>query len=260
MLGKGGPLILTRRSALLLAGAGITAWVRLDAAVVEFWEKKPPSEWTSEEIDRLITKSPWAKEVAAEYAPEANGSGSGPLGGGAPGSGRPRVGIGGIPGLGGRGGRGNRGGERQGGASSYKGTVRWESAKPILEAMKAPLPEQFANHYAIGVNGIPVLGGSREASQGDRDETDSRRPSQDDQFDNLKQFTTLQPKGKELAQAGVVHRQVSSGSSFLFGFSRELLPLSTGDSEVVFSTRLGQLTVKAKFSLKEMLYHSELAL
>ena len=259
MLGNSGPLLFTRRSALLLAGAGITASVRLDAAAAEFWEKKPPSEWTSEEIDRLITKSPWAKEVTADYAPE-NGSGSGPLGGSAPGSGRPRVGIGGIPGLGGRGGRGNRGGERQGGASSYKGTVRWESAKPILEAMKAPLPEQFANHYVISVNGIPLLGGNHQTSQGDADETDSRRPSQDDPFDNLKQFTTLQPKGKELVQAGVVHRQVSSGSSFLFGFSSELLPLSTDDSEVVFSTRLGQLTVKARFSFKEMLYHRELAL
>jgi len=137
--------------------------------------------------------------------------------------------------------------------------VRWESAKPILEAMKAPLPEQFANHYVISVNGIPLLGG-RQTSQGDGDATESRRPSEDDSNDNLKQFSTLQPKGKELIQAGVVHRQVSSGSSFLFGFSSELLPLSTDDSEVVFSTRLGQLTVKARFVFKEMMYHRELAL
>jgi hypothetical protein len=240
----------------MLAGAGIAGWVRLDGAVVEFWEKKPPSEWTPEEIDRLITKSPWAKEVTAEYAPE-NGSGAGPLAGGAPGSGRSRVGIGGIPGMGGRG-KGNRGGGQQGSASSYKGTVRWESAKPILEAMKAPLPEQFAGHYVISVNGIPMLGG-HQAAQG-TDEAETRRPSQDDVYDNLKQLTSLQPKGKELLQAGVVHRQVSSGSSFLFGFSSELLPLSMDDSEVLFSTRLGQLTVKARFVFKEMQYHRELAL
>jgi len=248
MLGNGGPLIITRRNALL-GGAGIAAWIRLDAAaVVEFWEKKPPAEWTAEEIDRLITKSPWAKEVTADYAPE--GGGSGPLGGG---KGRPQVSL---PGMGGR--RGNRGGGRQGGASSYKGTVRWESAKPILEAMKAPLPEQFANHYVIGVHGVPMLGG-RSTAQGDGDESDTRRPSQDDAYDNLKQFTTLQPKGKELAQAGVVHREVSSGSSFLFGFSKEFVELSAGDKEIVFATRLGQLTVKAKFEAKEMLYHGELA-
>jgi hypothetical protein len=259
MFGKGGPFPITRRSALLLAGAGLTGWVRLDAAAAEFWEKKPPSEWTSEEIDRLISKSPWAKEVTAEYAPES-GSGSAPSSGGASGNGRPRVGIGGIPGLGGRGGRGNRGGERQGGASSYKGTVRWESAKPILEAMKAPLPEQFVNHYVISVNGIPLLGGGHPTSQGDGDGTVTRRPSEDDPYDNLKQFTTLQPKGRDLVQAGVVHRQVSTGTNFLFGFSSELLPLSADDGEAVFSTRLGQLTVKARFSFKEMLYHRELAL
>jgi hypothetical protein len=250
MLGRGDSHILTRRNVLALAGAGITGWT-LNAATADFWDKKPPAEWTSEEIDRLITKSPWAKEVTADYVPRE--SGGGPAGGQPRSS--PRVGMG-IPGIGGRSAGGGRGGGRTrgGGASSYKGTVRWESAKPILEAMKAPLPEQFANHYVISVNGLPLLG-SREA-----EDSDSPRRSQDEAFDNLKQFTTLQPKGRDLVQAGLVHRQVSSGSSFLFGFSSELLPLSTDDSEVVFSTRLGQLTARAKFSLKEMLYHRELAL
>lgn len=221
--------MVTRRRALLFAGAGMVAW---SASGGEFWEKKPPAEWTSEEIDRLIEKSPWAKEVAADYAPE---SGAGSRGGSS------HIGLG-IPGIGGRGGRNRTGGQR-GGASSYKGTVRWESAKPILEAMKAPLPDQFAGHYVISVNGFPLLG----------------REQEDDQWENLKQLTSLQPKGKELAQAGVVHRQVSAGSSFLFGFSREFLGLGVEDKDVVFSSRFGQLTVKAKFELKEMLYHGELA-
>ena len=54
MLGDGRVLMVTRRRALLFAGAGLAAWSRLDASGVEFWEKKPPAEWTSEEIDRLI--------------------------------------------------------------------------------------------------------------------------------------------------------------------------------------------------------------
>jgi len=242
------PIAVTRRSALLLAGAGFAAWARLDAAAgPEFWDKKPPSEWTTEEIDRLITRSPWAKEVIAEYLPQQAG------GAGQSGSG---VGIG-LPGMGRRR-TGNRGGAGRGTASSYKGTVRWESARPILDAMKVPLPEQFANHYVISVNEIPLLSG-RQNSTG-AEEPPARQPSQDDPYDNLKQFTTIQPKGKQLAQAGVVHRQTGTGTSFLFGFSSELVPLSMDDGEATFSTRLGQLTVKAKFTFKEMLYRGALAL
>ncbi|HLK64804.1 MAG TPA: hypothetical protein VKU19_15270 [Bryobacteraceae bacterium] len=234
-------LFLTRRSVLLLAGAGVA----FGATGPEFWDKKPPSEWTTEEIDRLITKSPWAKEVNAEYIPHEGGA-------------LPGGGAIGMGGLGGRR-RGNRsGGTGRGATSSYKGTVRWESAKPILEAMKAPLPEQFANHYVISVNGIPLL--SSHSQSTNDGEAPTRRPTQDDPDDNLKQFTTIQPKGKDLAQAGVVHRQVGTGSSFLFGFSSELVPLSKDDSEVLFSTQLGQLTVKTKFSFKEMLYRGALAL
>src|SRR3954447_5632384 len=50
--------LLTRRGLLLLTGAGL-AGLRLHAASADFWNKKPPSQWTSQEVDLLITKSPW---------------------------------------------------------------------------------------------------------------------------------------------------------------------------------------------------------
>ncbi|MCX6627703.1 MAG: hypothetical protein NTW28_08755, partial [Candidatus Solibacter sp.] len=59
--------------------------------------------------------------------------------------------------------------------------------------------------------------------------------------------------------AGVVARQIGTGSSLLFGFSRELLPLDTHDAEILFTTQLGRLLVKARFLPKEMLYHGEVA-
>ena len=156
--------------------------------------------------------------------------------------------------------RGQQGG--RGNASSYKGIVRWESAKPILEATKSTLPETFANHYVIAVSGIPLLTPrSRRTPTEDDDDRSSTRQSSDspDNFDELKQFTTLQPKGKDLAQAGVVQRQVSNGSILLFGFSKESLSLTPADKEVDFSTRLGSLIVKAKFNMKEMDYRGQLA-
>ena len=265
-----GPFLLTRRSALLLVGSGFAACREVFASGGNFWDKKDPGDWSSEEIARLLSKSPWAKEVNAQYAPGEGGYGS-PNGGGYPGGqgggmGGPRIGMG-IPGMGGpRGGMG--GGRRNGGgggtrtATSYeKGTVIWESAKPVRAAIKTPLPDAFANHYVISVSGIP-LRGDRRRSQTSSDDSDSSRTSSssaDDALDNLKQLTTLTPKGKELAEAGVVARQTNTYSSILFGFSKEFLELTKQDHEVLFETRLGNLVVKAKFDPKEMLYRKELS-
>jgi hypothetical protein len=277
--------LISRRRMFLLAGAGVAAWLPLDAATGDFWNKKAPADWTSEEIDRLITKSPWAKQIKAQYAsgagnsgddsgyPGRTGTGGGYPGGGAGGggypggTGRPRgggIGVG-IPGIGGiglpggrGGGRGNGGGSSRGGAvSPYQGTVRWDSARPILDALKSPLPEAFEGRYVISVSGIPLMG-ARSMSAGEDDDTTSRRQEQDD-LDRLKGLTSLQPKGKDIVQAGVVARQIGTGTSFLFGFSREMLPLDTRDTEILFTTQLGRLVVKAHFLPKEMLYHGQLA-
>ena len=66
-------------------------------------------------------------------------------------------------------------------------------------------------------------------------------------------------KGRELVQAGVVQRQIGTGNTILFGFSKEMLLIEKRDSEALFSSRMERLIVKARFSPKEMLYHGELA-
>jgi hypothetical protein len=263
--------LLSRRRMFLLAGAGVAAWLPLHAATGDFWNKKAPGDWTTDEIDRLITKSPWAKTVKAQYAP---GGGNYDDGGGYPGGtgngggypgggGRPRGGIGipgiggiGIPGMGGGMGRGR--GNGGGSASPYEGTVRWESARPILDAMKSPLPEAFEGHYVISVSGIPLMAGRSMGGGEDDDSSTARRQDQDD-LDRLKGLSGLRPKGRDVVQAGVVTRQIGTGSSFLFGFSRELLPLEPRDADILFTTQLGRLLVKTSFLPKEMLYHGELA-
>jgi hypothetical protein len=101
--------------------------------------------------------------------------------------------------------------------------------------------------------------GGRSVSAGeDDDSTVARRQEQDD-LDRLKGLSSLQPKGKDVVQAGVVARQIGTGSSFLFGFSREMLQLDSRDTEILFTTQLGRLVVKAHFLPKEMRYHGELA-
>ena len=90
------------------------------------------------------------------------------------------------------------------------------------------------------------------------DSTASQRHEKDD-IDRLKELSSLEARGRDPVQAGLVTRQVATGSSFLFGFSRELLPLETRDTDFLFTTTLGRLVIKAHFVPKEMLYHGELA-
>ena len=279
----------SRRSFLFLAGGALVA-SRLDASSGDFWDKKPPTDWTAEEIDRLVTKSPWAKAVSALYTPGPGDMGphSGGGGGGYPGGGGgypgggggypgggggypgggggypgggggypgggggigyPGGGIG-IPGIGGIGRRRGSEGPRTGRGSSYTGTVRWESAQPILDATKSTLPGVFAEHYVIAVAGIPWMHEERNGQGG--------KP-EDENFDDLKQFTLLQAKGRDSAQPGIVQRQIGSSSVMLFGFAKDFLQLSARDTRVDFTSRMGRLEVKATFNPKEMLYHGQLA-
>lgn len=282
MTHQGDSFVPTRRVVLTLAaGACVAGWRRLLAFSSDFWNRKEPAEWSAEEIEQLTTKSPWSKEVSAQFmspeadetgsmggSPRGGGGGAWPEGGGmggprTGGMGGPRIGGMGGPGMGGPGmggpdmggGRGRRGGPLQ----SFKGTVRWESAKPVLEAIKSPLPDAFANHYAISVSGFSMMSGPRRRSQDD-DSSGNAPEATENMADNLKAVTLLKPKDREGAQPGIVRQQPSSGGgTFLFGFSKETLALKPGDKEVVFSTRMGRLVVKTKFNLKDMMYHGELA-
>src|ERR1022692_1445432 len=192
---------LTRRGLLMLtAGAGAQSRLRLYAASSDFWNKKEPAEWSSEEIDRLVTKSPWARQVNASSAAmsrqsggsgggSGNGGGMGDPGIGGGGGGYPGGGGMGYPGGGMGGGRGGGGGGRRGNGGgamprsftatvrwesakpvqeavpvSYTATVRWESAKPVQEALKTPLPEGLAGAYVISVSGVPVVEPGRQHS------------------------------------------------------------------------------------------------
>lgn len=235
---------ITRRGVLMIAtGAGVAGclaeWSPLQAFSSDFWNKKDPSEWTSEEVNQLTSKSPWAKEVGASATP-----------GGSPGGG-----------MGGGGGGGMGGGRRSSGmgtpSQNYRGTIRWESAKPIMDALKAPLAEALKDHYVISVTGFPLNNyGGRS-----RSESDDSNASIHDVLDHLKGVTFLQPKDKRDVQPGIVQQPASGsyGTTVLFGFSKEVLALKPEDKEVTFITAFGRLDLKAKFNLKDMQYHGELA-
>src|SRR5216683_3219432 len=151
--------MLTRRHAIRVAlgiPAGLSAVPAWAFGGKEFWETKLSSEWSSEEVDRMLTKSPWAKEAVVSYNSgpggfgggdstggprrgNGGGIGDGGIGGGGIGGGIP--GVGGIGGprrggvdQGGRGGGWPRGDDPRGSSrQQFHGTVRWESARPVQE-------------------------------------------------------------------------------------------------------------------------------
>ena len=268
------PWSLSRRGILTLAGACLLPWESLYAS--EFWDKKDPSQWSGEEIDQLTTKSPWAKSVTAQYAPgENSGQRGGNSGGGYPrspggwGGGGGGIGIG-MPRRGGMGRPG--GGYPSSQSSNYKGTVRWESAQPVLDALKTPLPDAFAGLYVIGTRDIPFLDNNRQRSSQTSDDNDQDRPklSTPDSDNNdsaaakrtierIKYATTLQVKGKDSVTPKIVQQMTPGGSYFLFGFPKDPFDFGKKDHEVDFSTQLGRLIVKAKFDPSEMLYHGKIA-
>ena len=99
----------TRRTAILISLGAAAAPVYSK----DFWVEKAPDQWSEKDIDKLLNRSPWSKEVNAELNMGMGGGGRG-SGSGLPGmSADSAAGMGGgeMPGPGGGG--GGRGGRRE---------------------------------------------------------------------------------------------------------------------------------------------------
>jgi hypothetical protein len=235
---------LSRRGLFLLAGASFASWSRLSGfAGKEFWDTKDPAEWNSDDIAKILSKSPWAKATTAESVKSQKNPNSMPGGAasdpnaGMPRSSRNNGGMGRMPGS---------GSNRQPSSktvTTYKGTVVWESAAPVRDALKSKLPDGFDGQYVLGVTGVPLT------------KSDSKNA-----LDRVRQATTLQAKGKPPLEAQGVQEDTTNGTIYLFGFSREALAITKDDKDLVFTTHMGKLAFTAKFNPKDMLYHGELAL
>jgi hypothetical protein len=203
----------------LASGVALTHASRIFAA--EFWNAKDPSTWTGEEIGILTQKSPWAKTAVANYKGAEDPTGNAPEGG--------------------RAGRG---------AAAPIIIVRWESAQPILDALRAPLAAEFAGHYVLSVTNFPVAI-VRPSGRG-------VQTTPEDILERLQNGATLEAKGKEPVEAGIARR--SRIGSFIFGFSKDSLHLDPTDRDIIFKLEAAQTSIKCKFDAKEMTYRGKLSL
>lgn len=248
--------MMTRRI-LILLGASLGPCIAASAG--EFWNDKQPSDWSEEETQRLLTKSPWAVEAVTEInfgsmrgQEEGGGRAPGGPGMGGPGMGGPRgPGGPGGPGMGGPG-MGGPGGE----PPQIKAVVRWESAQPIRDAAKHQLPQEAAGAYVISVWGLPKMDAGRRAPGGESSSGDDRMAQM---HERLKQSTSLRRKGKDPVVPAQVQFSDTDGTvAFYFPIGSD--PISAEDKEVVFQTKLGPMELKAKFTPKKMNYRGKLAL
>jgi hypothetical protein len=265
---------------LRLGAAGAACALVLFAA--DFWKTKDSSQWTSEEVNKLLSDSPWAKGKTVQPEQSQRRSGMGRRGGG---FGFPGGGLGGGGGY-----PGGGGGGYPGGGSSYPGgsngdgsqagpmnlTIRWDSAVPVQQALMrqgtGPADELKAataateKYYVISVLGLRLPQARNRSTYPDDQNSDNNDNSQRQNQNNdalrsqLLEAAQLAPKGKSSIYPQDVQIDGPDGIDgvrFLFPRSN---PINAADKEVDFILNIRRIKVDEKFKLSDMEYESKLAL
>jgi hypothetical protein len=225
--------VLSRRQTI----AGLGASLVPSAFAAPPWQTKPVEQWSGKELQRVVNDSPWTARVSVPL----NGPDT-------PMVGRP----GSTPGL--PYGRSSGAGMGMPSEGVIPYLIRWESAKPVREALKRlklGYPEvderQEGRLYAI-----TILPGETPLSTGH----------------------TIQPEG-EAQKMMLIRTQLSrrgqpgihpfsvkghyDGPALFTYFFQPAIRFSPGDGVVEFST-IAPRPLSCKFKLAEMIYEGQLAL
>jgi hypothetical protein len=252
-------MMLTRRHLLQFAAIAPPLLNKAFASSHDdFWNSKDPAQWTDKEVTQILTHSPWAKQASVE-SPGNQGRMGFPGGGG---MGRAGAGVGGIGGGGMGGGRGTGGGGmgQDSGGGGWGGSgmqnvhalVRWESALPVTAAEKKAAPAEAAQSYIVSVSGLPSRQNNANGEDSDRAERMSGI---------VKEYTSLDRKGKDsISPDRVDFTEDVDGGTWRITFPRAGNPITLEDKDVTFITKIGRVSLKAKFSLKEMMFKDQLSL
>ena len=232
---------------VVVSAVGIVA-----LAAKKFWEQKEFPDWSKKEIQQMITKSPWAREVTLRPSIGNLGGASSTEGGGS---------LGGV----------------QAGPASFTVMVRWYSALPVKHALAAhrhgadaQADEELGRertHYEIGVSGETW---ALLSDSGSSESTTAADPWQA-MIDRLKSESFLKSSGREPIQAVELEmrnapdwdatdgQEMGARAEFLMRFPRTPA-LTLEDKQVEFVTIVGGEKVKRKFKLKDMVYKGNLEL
>jgi hypothetical protein len=230
-------------------------------AAADFWSK-PSAEWSDKDLQKMMNNSPWARPESLTLSGPTPPS-VGRSGGTVDDTAAPQpISAGG--GGGGRGGRGGGGGAPAadtpvGGGVGITIVARWQSARPIKEARvrlkfgekadSSDEAKQILAHeepsYVLVLSGTlqPFLRGNPEALK-----------------KALMDGTSLSAKGRSPLkpaeiQIGGDRRTMEIDMAF-----PRTTPFTLDDKEVDFATKLGDVALKYKFRLKDMMFNGKLEL
>ena len=237
-----------RRKLAEIFGVWLLAWAVLAAA--DFWEDKVYTSWSEEEVERMLTDSPWSREVTVVVGGASGRTGEPSVGAVVNRERDPRAvppgtyGVTRLPVIG-------RESERM------TLTVSWRSALPVKQALARaqagigfPIPPaqrvfliQQEPLYIVSVSGIP-----RQLTEGVN-------------LEALLAGTTLEREDTDPIVAEDVEPFVEDDETIIleFAFLRDD-PIRLLDRDVVFVTQLGETKIKRSFKLQEMMFGDALAM
>ena len=228
-------------------------WVLICAVLgaANFWEDKDFTSWSAEEVDEILTDSPWSKNVTVVVRGAGGRTpGFGTAGVAGDGDGGIRV----VPDRESSGGHGIDGF----GATPVRMTltVAWRSALPVKQALARaqagigePIPPaqqafliQHEPLYIVSVSGVP-----RQLAEVTRK--------------TLLEQTALERNGKAPIVAEDVEPffQIDETVILEFAFLRDD-PIALADEEVKFVTTLGENEIERSFRLQDMMFGDALAM
>ena len=240
------PTPIVRTSLVFLAGAAVLL-------AADFWEKKAPEDWTPEEVETILTDSPWAQVGSMSFV----GDKSQPIGGSSRGGGI------GFPGRrsptsgpttrtgqpdGGWGGRFAAVGKESRQFSEGDVVVRWSSALPIRQALEragaaesVPRPELLEDYYVISLSRIPP--GMAQLA---------------DEPEKFRAAARLTPKDRAAMRAERIEIRPQPGTPGIDLYFPRKTELSTDDRQVVFELVAEDYELQAKFKPRDMVYRGKL--
>ena len=233
-----------QRSLVGTLGVWVLACAALMAA--DFWEEKDFTAWSDKEVEKMLTDSPWSREITIVLSGPRAAADRATRAGAAAG------------GRGGGGGGGGRGGGA-GGVRRAKVTVSWIRALPVKQALvrsevgiDTPIPpdgqallSQAEANYVVSVSGLPqrFVALARNAGAVVA-ETELKRKDKE----------PIVPNDIELFQD-----DTDRSIQVVFHFPKTDA-ISLDDNEVEFITKLSGIDVKRKFKLEDMLFGDQLEL
>ena len=219
------------------------------AQAADFWNEKKPEQWTKKEAQRLLSRSPWAKDGPVQWNSRESDDTAGVR---SPGvrtpvprtspddpSTLPRPSeTAETPGW-------NVDGQEM--VKTPFLLIRWESAAAIREAesrLEMEMPDRAAESYMVSVSGFPR----------------SQPLPAPDSREALKKLAKLKIKGKDPIFPGDVDvLKGDKGFLLIFFFPRKPA-IESSDGQVTFELDNGNLHIEAVFPLKDMRFQGELAL